>query len=437
MSGLETSSGERVACTGCPLVCVDVVVCAATEGVDSTSVSFGQACSRGVAWLSEAWSASDREMAVVEGRACGADEAAEAAAGRLAACRRVLVTGCNDATLETVLAAADLAEGVKGAVDFGAADTRHSIGPIQSRYGRVTADFEELRDRADCVVLWCGDLEQSHPRFVERFVAPPTLAGPRRVFVIGDALPPSATPGWTLVDVPRTQLAEVAATWRRMLRERLSGKAAFASVSAPRGVTLLEATLTPLIDACEAAQCIGVVTEPSPDDRTGVAAAAVSQLVNGLAHHKPAFEIPLAAQAQGAGGAAAAAVCTWRFGASGAVAVADRNGGPTADAEADACRLISRGEVDGVVVVGEPTPPVAAALEGYEGCVVAVGGAMRSSGGAVIWIATKPTSLATQGTVLRGDGTLVELREVRPSARPAAQTVLTSILHRLAVKEGR
>lgn len=431
------SAGERVACTGCPLVCVDVVVCASTEGVDSTSVTFGHACSRGVAWLSEAWATSDRGAAVVEGRACGAEEAAEAAAERLAACRRVLVTGCSDVTLETVVAAADLAEGVRGAVDFGAADTRYAIGPIQSRYGRVTADFEELRDRADCVVMWCGDLTESHPRFVERFVAPPTLAGPRRVFVIGDALSASATPDWTVVNVPRAQAAEAAATWQRMLRERLTRQALRGTTNAARGSASLEATLTPLVDACEAAECIGVVSEPLPDDRTGVAAAAVAQLVNWLAHHKPAFEIPLAAQAHGAGGAAAAAVCTWRFGAGGAVVVADRNGVPAADAEADACRLISRGEVDGVVVVGEPTPAVAATLEAFEGCVVAVGGVPRSSRGAEIWIGTAPTSLATHGTVLRGDGTLVELRAVRPSALPAAQTVLASIRRRLAGEEVR
>ena len=55
-------------------------------------------------------------------------------------------------------------------------------------------------------------------------------------------------------------------------------------------------------------------------------------------------------------------MCTWRYGAPGAVARADRSGGAFLPAEADACRLILRGEVDAVLAVGPLLPSVEAAL---------------------------------------------------------------------------
>jgi formylmethanofuran dehydrogenase subunit B len=72
---------------------------------------------------------------------------------------------------------------------------------------------------------------------------------------------------------------------------------------------------------------------------------------------KPAFEVPLGDRDDDA-----VAVCTWRYGAAGAIDRADRGGGRFRAAEGDAVRLIDRGEVDCVVVVGEPTAHVAAAI---------------------------------------------------------------------------
>jgi formylmethanofuran dehydrogenase subunit B len=432
VSNRATPADERVACTGCSLVCVDVVVRQSTAGVDGPAVHFEQACSRGAEWLAEAWASADREAALVDGQPCGGEVAAGMAAERLAACRRVLVTGCGDATLEAVGAAADLAERLRAAVDFGASDTALPAGPVQSRYGRVTADFEELRDRADCVILWCVDLEQSHPRFLERFVLPKKASGDRRVFVVG--VPPASSIGqatWTSIDVPAEQSAEAAAVLQRMLRERLSAKAPRVASEVPCHVPGLEAKLSSVVDACVAATCIGIVTGPPPHDEAGVATAAIAQTVVWLAHRKPAFEIPLARQGRGAGGASAAAVCTWRYGVAGAVAVADRDGGQGASGEADARRLLTRGEVDGVVVVGEPSPAIAAALEGFAGQMVMVGGPPPASSESSIWINTAPTSLATSGEVLRGDGQLVHLRATRPSSQPAPQQVLETMLRSL------
>jgi hypothetical protein len=110
----------------------------------------------------------------------------------------------------------------------------------------------------------------------------------------------------------------------------------------------------PLIDACIAARaaiaqatCVAIVTDGSADP-LGLEAWSIVQLVREISRVKPAFEIPLRV----ADHAAAAAVCTWRYGAAGAIARADRNGGRFQPCEASARRLVERGEVDCVLVIG-------------------------------------------------------------------------------------
>lgn len=434
MSGSDTHLGERVVCTGCPLVCDDILLWATDGSSTRAEARFDHACARGEAWLSQAWAALDDagRRAAINGRSCLADEAASHAAERLAACRRVLVTGGGDATLEVAVAAANLAERLAAAVDFGGADAASLGGATAATVGRVTADFEELRDRADCVLLWWNDLSATHPRFVERFLKPAPSCGSRRVFVIGPLPVPASNPGWTAVEIPADQAAEAAAMLQQMLAEQFSGKPSRAVQQQPPGDGPWVSSLAEVAEACAKATCAGVVTVPSPADDSGLHAAAISRVVAWLAHRKPAFELPLAATPAGAGTASAAAVATWRYGDAGAIARADRDGGRLAPAEADAGRLLDRGEVDGVLVVGEPTATVAAALARFDGAVVAVGGPAPAAGAARIWIATAPTSLATSGRLLRGDGRLVELHPVRPSVLPAAEEVLAAIERRCA-----
>jgi hypothetical protein len=110
-------------------------------------------------------------------------------------------------------------------------------------------------------------------------------------------------------------------------------------------------------EAIARASCVAIVTDDSAD-LLGLEPWAITHLVREIAHGKPAFEIPL-----GRGDhAAAAAVCTWRYGAAGAIARADRAGGRFLPSEASARRLIERGEVDCVVAIGQLAGSVAAAL---------------------------------------------------------------------------
>ena len=437
MSGVAAEGGERVVCTGCPLLCDDIVLRA--EGTDAAGPQpfFEHACAAGEAWLAQASACQPAAAAVVDGEPVDAAEAILQAATRLAACRRVLVTGCQDATLETVAAAASLAEQLGAAFDAGAAEAAISSGPLAARLGRVTADFEELRDRADCVLLWHADPSQTHPRFIERFIEPAPATGRRRVFVVGAEVAEAAARGWTSVAIPQSQAAEAAVSLQLMLATQAPSRAAESTCELPPSRHGLGAAVAEIAAACRAAACVGVVTSSGAEDASGLAAAAVSRLVAALAHTKPAFEIPLAASPRGAGPATAAAVCTWRFGAAGAVALANRDGGLLAPAEADACRLIDRRDVDGVVVVGEPPAAVTAALAGFDGLVVALSGPAPAPRGLQIWIDTAPTAVASNGQLLRDDGRLVALHAVRPTARPAAAAVIEAIRGHLSDEELR
>jgi len=435
VSGLATVSSEQVVCTGCPLVCDDILLRVGGDAATGPQPVFDQACAVGTAWLANAWAGQEAADAVVDGAAVDAASAIQLAAGRLAGCRRVLVTGCQDATLETVTAAADLAEQLGAAFDAGAAEAAQICGPVAARIGRVTADFEELRDRSDCVLIWCTDPAGSHPRFIERFLTPSCAQGERKVFVIGADPAAAAAQGWTHVPIPQDQAAEAAVTLQAMLHEQVEGSTPLTPERRPASWHLLEPQLAVVAEACREAGCVGVVSGGCPADATGMTAVAVSRLVITLAHRKPAFEVPLSAGASSAGPAPAAAVSTWRYGAAGAVAVADRDGGTLAPAEADAGRLIERSEVDGVVVVGQPPEAVLKAMAGFDGLVIAVGGEAGPQRPPQVWIGTAATALASDGQLLRDDGRLVRLQAVRASARPAAATVLAAIRAHLPARE--
>ena len=168
-------SDPRV-CTACPLLCDDVVV---------TATGVTQACDAGVA----AFEASDMEVgttSLVDGAAMLREAAIDRAAAMITTARQVLVTGLADASLEAITTACDLAEAVGAAIDAGGSEMSQASGPTIARAGEVTAEWEELRDRADLVIFWFCDPAATHPRFIERFVAPPTAAGiPRHTIAIG------------------------------------------------------------------------------------------------------------------------------------------------------------------------------------------------------------------------------------------------------------
>ena len=270
------------------------------------------------------------------------------AAARLAAARRVLVTGFRGLATDAVVAACDLAEALGAAVDAGDPETSRPAAPTIARVGEVTADRAELRDRADLVIAWFCDPDASCPGFSSDVLTPALAAGGnRRAIAIGPAAVRIPAIDVAHAACDRSAAVEAARVLHHML---LHGDA---PASAEPTVAAACRTLHAAIDK---AACVGFVTDDSADP-VGLEAWSLVHLVRTLAHRKPAFEIPLRPRA-----AAFDAICTWRYGAAGAIARADRSGSAFLPGEVSAEQLVARGEVDAVLVVGELAPSVEQAL---------------------------------------------------------------------------
>jgi len=396
------TAGTRCICTACPLLCDDISLSPA--GAD-------RACDLGRAAFA---ACADADLTRTQSPVGNA--AVTQAAALLVAARRVLVTGLRDATLEATLAACDLAEELAAAVDVGDPELATATGPTTARVGRVTAEWDELRDRADLVVFWNCDPRATHPRFVERFVLPPLADGRRRhTIAVGAAavLPPG--PHDLHVPLPADLSVEAA----RCLQLVLDGGRLADVVPPP-----LVAAATTIATAIRSASCVAFVT--AAGGAVGLEGWSIARVVGGIAHSLPAFELPLG------GYPGAAAVCTWRYGAAGGIDRADPMGGRFLPGEASATRLIERGEVDAVLAAGGLGHDVAAAL-------AAVGPRLP-----VVRIAASPAAptahersivlrcadpLLTAGRMLRGDGRCVSIVPPRSSPLPSLRDLLV-LVHR-------
>ena len=245
----------------------------------------------------------------------------------LSTARRVLVTGLVNASAEAAQAACDIAEAVGAAIDFGQPDLARPAGPTIARVGEVTAAPEEMRDRADLVILWGCDPAVAHP-------------------AIAAMMPPRAV----VVRMPFTGPTAVDAA--RMLLHLVRG-GELSDHDAP-----VVAACRAAHQAIEAATCVALVTDDTTDG-LGLTAWSIVHLVRAIAHRKPAFEIPLRAGDH----AVAAAVSTWRYGAAGAIACADRAGGRFLPTEASARQLLDRDEVDCVLAIGQLPETIETAIQ--------------------------------------------------------------------------
>lgn len=407
---------ERLVCAGCGLLCDDL------DPNSLTTTSW--ACPAAERWFT----AADTTPAItaIDGVPTTPPEALDLAVHRLLAARRVLVTGLTAAPLEALQPACQIADLLAAAIDAGGSDTAVPTGPTFARVGEVTAAFEELRDRADLIIFWNCDPAATHPRFIERFVQPARPAGSRQTISLGPhpVMPASASHLHFVLTADETLPAA------RLLQTHLR----------QHPTDLLEeplATVVPkLAAAIDAAECVGIVTSTQTDS-TGLTAWSLATLVRMLAHRKPTFQIPLGAGIAAGGGNAAgvAASCTWRYGAPGALAAADRQGSLFQPAEADAVRLISRGEVDCVMAIGRLTATIEAALATAApppALIHITDVAQATPAAESVVLATGSLARATSGTMLREDGRLISLTPLEPDTHPTLEELLTTLAGRLA-----
>jgi formylmethanofuran dehydrogenase subunit B len=414
---IDTATG-RCTCAVCPLLCDDILITA--RGVEG-------GCDHGreaiLATLADADSPHPEPGA--NGHSVSRVQAVDQAAALLTAARRVLVTGLAGATLEAITAACDLAETLGAAVDAGLPESARAAGPTIARAGEVTAVWEELRDRADLVIFWGCDPADSHPRFSERFVAPALSDGrSRRTIAVGPASVMPAAAGHRHLPLAHDLAVEAA----RCLQMRIVGRAFPAGLDAS-----LAAVCDALHEAIRSATCVAVVTNDHLDP-VGLEAWSIVHLIRTIAHAKPAFQIPLAAGIAGGGAnvAGVAAVCTWRYGAAGGIARADRIGSLFLQAESDARRLIDRGEVDAVLVLGRLSGTLerAIAARGDALTLVRISDAAEIGpppAARTVRLRSASVTIATTGTMLREDGRRVVLIPPRRGEWPEMRELLVDL----------
>lgn len=278
--------------------------------------------------------------------------------------RRVLVTGLSDVPADTIQAACDLAELLGAAIDAESIDTARPIGPIVVRAGSMTADPADLRDRADLVVIWFCTPDALAARFMGDLKELLNgIAQSRTILAVG---PEPIAMASRQVPLPSSMEVDAA----RLLHAILLGHAA--ASDNPTAATVAS-TCQELRVAIESAACVAIVT-CFDENSDGLAPWAVSLLVRAIAHGRPAFMVPLASASTTTPdhSAVAAAVLTWRYGAAGSIAKADRLGGDFRPAECSAIHLIRRAEVDAVLAVGRLSADVEAAIASRAGDLAVV-----------------------------------------------------------------
>ncbi|MFM7035704.1 MAG: hypothetical protein ACKOYJ_11095 [Planctomycetia bacterium] len=282
----------------------------------------------------------------------------DAIAAALTGARRVLVTGFGGLPATVMTTVCDLAEASGAAIDPGTVEMARPAGPTIARAGEVTADREELRDRADLVIFWFCNPSEVEPEFIERFLTPPPRPPlRRRTLAVGPhgVIPPG--PGHSHLLLDRDSAIDAARIMRHMLLHG-SHVPAESAIAAPCAA---------VVGAIEAASCVVVVTDHEAD-LLGLEPWSIIHLIRTIAHRIPAFEIPLASRET----LAAQAVLTWRYGAAGAIDKANRFGGTFLPSEASAAHLIERCEVDCVVAVGGLSPAVEQALKARKEAITVI-----------------------------------------------------------------
>ena len=370
------------------------------------------------------------DPARIDGRAASVAAALERAALLLGRARRGLVVGLADVTLEAIVAACDLAESLGAAIDAGSPAAASPLGPVVARAGAVNADREELRDRSDLVIVWFCDPDACQPGFAAEYLDRPLPDGSlRQVLAVGPA--PVAGAGVHILLPARAAVDAARGLHAVLLGHQLP-------LDNP-AAALVAAGCHDLVAAIRGAACVGFIT-CRPSDPLDLGDWATSLLVRTVAHERPAFAVPLAAPPFGPStdAAGAVAILTWRYGAAGAIARADRMGGDFRPAECSAATLIARGECDAVLAVGKLPADVEEAIRS------------RAADLAVVRIddrADEPPGCAgpcvhlrgesPPGTVRRDDGRLSMTGEPAASASPDPVAALLNALRQRLAPEDR
>lgn len=166
MSG---GDGARAVCAGCGLLCDDLPLAAAPYRQGRPNVE--TRCDRGRRWFARTVFAAalEERRPTVEGSTVPLAAAASRAAALLAGAAHPRVAGLERLPLGAQRKLVEIADRTGADIDTGPTTAHLASVLATQRDGGAFLTLGELRERADCLVLWFSDPGRSHPRLLERF----------------------------------------------------------------------------------------------------------------------------------------------------------------------------------------------------------------------------------------------------------------------------
>lgn len=163
---------EHVTCPHCGLLCDDLSV--KVSGLSLQLLSSKHAhCKKAFA---DASIESELPVPLVDGKPVTLEQAVTKSADILRSSSQPLVNGLI-ADVQTCRDALALTEKIGGVIDHANGNKIRCGVAVMQRHGEVRTTLAEVRNRADCVVIFGGKLLERFPRFMERVLFPSKSLG--------------------------------------------------------------------------------------------------------------------------------------------------------------------------------------------------------------------------------------------------------------------
>ena len=176
---------ENITCPHCGLLCDDLSV-----QVDDLSLRLlkpiHETCAN--AYVDASLKSDALPSPLIEGKSVSVDQAVQMAAEILRGSSLPLVSGLIG-DVQMCRNAIELTEKIAGVIDHANGSIMYCSNAVMQRIGEVKTTLAEVRNRADCVVIFGSGVLKKFPRFVDRVLQPPkTLNGvesvTKKIFVL-------------------------------------------------------------------------------------------------------------------------------------------------------------------------------------------------------------------------------------------------------------
>jgi formylmethanofuran dehydrogenase subunit B len=427
---MSSSVLRNATCIGCGCVCDDIDL--HTEG--GRIVRADRACELGRSWFAQQGAEPPGSAALIHGRPAPLEDAITAAAEILGNAAWPLVYGLGNSTVQAQRRAVELAETIGGVIDSHTSST-HGPSKIGSQLvGKVAATLGEVRNRADLIIYWGTNPEESHPRHFSRYTLDPvgkfTPGGraDRTMILIDVRETPSSRPADQFLQLRPGTDFEVLTALRALLRGRPVDEARVAA----SGLTV--AQLGGLLEQMKQARYGAIFFGSGLTTTRGkhLNAAAVLALTAELNAFTKFVAIPMRDHGNEAG---ADHVLCWTTGYPFGVDLS--RGYPRSNpGEFTAADVLVRGEVDAALVVGHgqwaPLPQPALDHLARIPTVVLDSRVRALSRTARVHISVGVPGISVGGMVYRMDKVPLPVRAAVESPFPSEEDVLDRILAEVA-----